>query len=289
MLPMSSTQRLNLKPEFFTSSPRIMGILNITPNSFSDGGQFLQYESALQKFADLRAEGADIIDIGGESTGPGQQAISAEEELARILPIVSACSKDNLVSVDTYKSQTALQCLEAGATMINDVSALRADRELAQVIADFGCFVVLMYSKEIDDLPHATFTEREYVSVLDTVTEFLLKRVDYALACGIKPEQIILDPGMGRFISHADKYSWEILHNLEHLCASLKPFPLLVGVSRKSFLASSFLARPVEERDPLSQLIGLHAWSCGASIVRTHRPLMAKQFLNTWKLLNQGA
>lgn len=264
-----------------SKSPWIMGILNITPNSFSDAGSFLSPESALAQAEALLSSGAHLLDIGGESTGPGQHPVSEQVELSRILPIVAAFSSKAFVSIDTYKSGTARCALELGAKMINDVSALRADAEMAAVVRDYDCFVVLMHSKEKGEHPHAISAPHQYRNIVQDVGDFLESRIDFALSRGIAVERLVLDPGMGCFLSSLPEYSWELLRKLPQLIERFPELPFLVGTSRKSFLGGKLQAR-----DPVSQLTALAALEKGAAIVRTHNPGLMRSFVETWNAVN---
>jgi len=270
-----------LEQELGVAPPLIMGVLNITPDSFSDGGEFADPNTAIKKAEELAQEGAKIIDIGAESTRPGSSAISADEEIARLSTIIKELSKDFFISVDTYKSETARYCLEHGARMINDVSALRADTKMGDVIREHDCYAVLMYSKEEDNHPHATDNVKDYQNVISEVAVFLNERVTYALKAGIAEDRIILDPGMGKFVSHAAKYSWELLRNLKELKTLIGNFPLLIGTSRKGFLSGSLASR-----DPISQLTAIKAVEKGAAIIRTHNVKMAAEFMLTTKKIS---
>ncbi|MFQ3584298.1 MAG: dihydropteroate synthase [Cyanobacteriota bacterium] len=247
--------------------------MNVTPDSFSDGGRFKAPEIAIATGRTLLAEGAHLLDIGGESTAPGRQPIEAEEELARIEPVVQALAGEAFLSIDTYHAKTAARCLALGARMINDTSALRADPKLADVVREHQAFLVLMHAKDAP-LPHVTPTERHYQDVVGEVGDFLARRVDYALAQGIPVERLILDPGWGAFLSHNPEYTFELLRGLERLVTRFHPIPILVAISRKGALKV-----PLAERDPLSQLVALIAVARGALYVRTHAPKMMAQFL----------
>ena len=274
-MPQDATP-LNISTE---NSPHLMGILNVTPDSFSDGGRFLDLNLALEAGKKLLQDGASIIDVGGESTAPGRAPVSAEEEQQRILPFVQAFAKIAPLSIDTYKSSTARACLELGASMINDVSGLRADPNLPKVVAEFGAQLVIMHSKEKDREPHASESQRHYSNLCGEIADFLRARVDVALKAGVQQQKIILDPGMGRFLSHDPAYSWQLLREFDVLVEALRPFPLLIGTSRKGFLGG-----PLQERDALSQLTALFAVQRGASYIRTHNPSQAKSFLQCWSL-----
>ncbi|MCC6219755.1 MAG: dihydropteroate synthase [Deltaproteobacteria bacterium] len=260
--------------------PWIVGVLNITPDSFSDGGLYVGAEAALSRARELLADGADIIDIGGESTGPGAKPIASSVELERILSVVSVLAKEAFVSIDTYKAATAKECLRAGARMINDVSALRADSLMSRVISESDAFVVLMHSKEDGARPHASESKCDYVDIIPAISAFLKWRIDFAISQGISRARIVVDPGMGRFLSHDSKYSWELLRRLGELGVELKEFPLMVGTSRKGFLGKA-----LGEREPISQLTGLISFLKGASLIRTHNVSMAREFFDVWKSL----
>lgn len=243
---------------------KIMGILNVTPNSFSDGGIFNTLQKAVAQAKKMEKEGADIIDIGGESTGPGSKPVTLKEELERVIPVIKAVKKHTKlrISVDTYKPQVAQKALEAGADMINDVTALRYGKEkMAKVIAKSGCQIVMMYSK--DKAPHATVKEKKYKDVIKTIEDFFDTQLKFAKKHGIKRSQIIIDPGMGQFISAIPEYSYEIIIRLVEL--EKIGLPILVGISRKSFLGGE-----IEDRDKKGPLIETIAYINGASIIRTH-------------------
>jgi len=256
---------------------KIMGVLNLTPDSFSDGGNFVTPLAALAQAEHLISSGADILDLGAESTAPGANPITASAEIARLEPILPLVAGRYQISIDTYKSETARFALERGARMINDVSALRADPALADVVREYGASLVLMHSKELGATPHATDSRADYKDVVGEIAEALLRRVDFALARQLAEKQLILDPGIGRFISHEAKYSWELIDRLRELVERVAPFPVLLGTSRKGFLGGS-----MAERDPASQLTGLIAATKGVSIIRTHQVGMMRQFLTIW-------
>lgn len=258
--------------------PWLMGILNVTPDSFSDGGMFTTTEAALAHGRKLFHTGASIVDIGGESSGPGARAVSADEEIQRIAPVVTEFTKQHFISVDTYHAKTAQFCLEHGARMINDVSALRGDGDMANIIREHNAFVVLMYSKETAAHPHATESTYHYQDIIRVISEFLLRQIDYAIAKGIPYENIIVDPGMGKFLSHDPKYSWLVLEQLGQLRNYGVTSPILVSTSRKSFLGGK-----IADRDVASQLTGLIAALNGADILRTHNVEMAQDFLEIWR------
>ena len=254
-----------------------MGILNVTPDSFYDGGQFEGVRRAGERAREMIAEGADIIDIGGESTGPGSLEVSLEEELRRVIPVVRGIRNRELgigMSVDTYKAEVARQALEAGANMVNDVTAGRGDREMFRLIAEAGCVYVMMRSK--DDSARTTKRNVQYEDVMKTIHVFFEERLEEALKAGIKKEQIILDPGLGHFVSSDPKYSFEILERLEEL----QDFdcPILISPSRKSFTAG-LKNLPPEQRLANTLAATKLAITHGASIIRTHDVAETKQLL----------
>ena len=250
---------------------KLMGILNITPDSFSDGGNFLNTEDAINHAQELASDGADIIDIGGESTRPGSTAI--ESDFLRIKDVVEVIAKQYVVSIDTFRPETAENCLKLGAKIINDISALRFAPTMADIIADYDSEVVLMYSKQDGQAPHATKDEKEYKNVILEIYDFLSSRIEYALSKGIKQSKIILDPGMGTFISPNPNYSWEVLSRLNELCQYFSDFRILIGTSRKGFLKTS-----TDNTEVASQLSSLIAVTKGAKIIRTHNVGMASKF-----------
>lgn len=254
-------------------APWLMGVVNVTPDSFTDGGRYLVPPAALAHAREMLAHGAHILDLGGESTAPGSRPITSEEELLRIEPVVRMLAGEAVLSIDTYHAATAARGIELGARVVNDVSALRADPEMAAVVRDLGPVLVMMHAKD-GPLPHATDRPAHYRDVVREVGDWLAARVDAALAAGIDADQLVLDPGWGKFLSLDPMASWELLARFEELVARFTPIPLLVGTSRKGFLGV-----PLAERDPLSQLTGLVAAEKGAAVVRTHDVKMAAQFL----------
>lgn len=245
--------------------PCVMGILNVTPNSFSDGGQYFDLEKAVERGLQMAAEGARIIDIGGESTGPDSVAVSLAEERARVLPVIAKLipllPKGVFLSVDTWKAPIAEEALSLGVHMVNDVTAFRGDPLMGSIVAQAQCPVVLMYAK--DATPRTTRKPMQYTDVIATITDFLKERMAFALSQGIHPSQIILDPGMGAFVSGDPHYSFEILDRLKEFHTLGRP--LLIGASRKGFLGGK-----VTERLQPGIDCALLAIKNGASIIRTH-------------------
>jgi len=236
-----------------------MGILNVTPDSFYDGGKYDELENALKRIEEMIEQGADIVDIGGESTGPGSAEVSVEEEMGRVIPTIEKAisGKRLAISIDTYKFEVAREAIKLGAQFINDITAGRGDEKMFGLIAKTGCKYILMHSK--DNSPRTTIQQLQYEDVLETIHEFFEDRIREALNAGIKKEQLILDPGLGHFVSSDPKYSWKILNNLEFLhdfgC------PILVSPSRKSFTGKT-----LEGTLEATKIAVEH----GASIVRTH-------------------
>lgn len=247
--------------------PLIMGILNVTPDSFSDGGQFSSRDEAVARALEMVRQGAEIIDIGGESTGPGSKDVPPDEELSRVMPVVEELRKQTAawVSVDTYKAEVARRALDAGADMINDVTALRGDPGMAQLLKGYDVPVVLMYAK--DPTPRTTREAVEYDDVVATVRKFLQERMAFAVNAGIARERLVLDPGMGAFVSSDPKYSLRLLSRLEQLLELGQA--LVVGPSRKSFIGQ-VLDVPLNQRLEGSLAACAVAVMKGASILRVH-------------------
>ena len=241
-----------------------MGILNVTPDSFSDGGRFVDPIAAVDKAQMMIGEGADIIDIGGESTRPGTSYINEEEEIARIRPIVEALGKrtDIPLSIDTRKAAVAQVALDLGVVIVNDVSALQDDSRMAQVIEESGSGVVLMHrqghSATMQDAPH-------YEDVVGEVKSFLAKRVALAQSKGISLDHIIVDPGIG--FGKTCNQNLKILSNLGEIIKLNQP--LLVGISRKGFIGE-LTGKPVAEREMgNAAAMAMAVWQ-GAHILRVH-------------------
>lgn len=248
---------------------KLMGILNVTPDSFSDGGEHATTEAAVARGLEMIEQGADIVDVGGESTGPGSVDVTLEEELARVIPVVYGLrysNSDVWISVDTCKAEVARQAIEAGADMVNDVTALRGDVAMAEVVARAGVPVVLMYSK--DPTARTTKEPTQYDDVAATVRDFLEERVRVAEAAGVAPDKIILDPGMGAFVSGDPRYSMELLHRLREL--ESMGFPLLVGASRKGFIEQLGAGGGPHDRLEGSLAAATLAIANGAHLIRAH-------------------
>lgn len=247
-----------------------MGILNVTPDSFSDGGDHLDLEAATRRAVRMLEEGAQVVDVGGESTRPGSDPIPAGEEKRRVVPVIreiaSNCCPDAMISIDTYHASTAEAALEAGARMVNDVTALRKDPEMASLVADAGCPVILMH---MQGEPKTMQQKPSYEEVVREVRDFLAERADHAISAGIKPENIVLDPGIG--------FGKTLEHNLKllkYLDAIVDlGFPVLVGTSRKGMFGKIPGAGSPE--NPKERLFGtvatnVMAYERGATFFRVH-------------------
>jgi dihydropteroate synthase len=245
-------------------APRVMGIVNVTPDSFSDGGLVPSVGSAVARARQLIDDGADLLDVGGESSRPGASPVSLDEELRRVVPLVAALAPEARVpiSVDTTKAEVARQALAAGASIVNDITALGGDPEMARVVRDAGAAVVLMHMR---GEPRTMQDAPEYQDVVREVRAYLSERVAWAEAQGIPRCRIAVDPGIG--------FGKTPAHNLEIL-RNLAPFAtlgcsLLVGVSRKGFLGG-LTGRPVGQRAAASVAASLAACTQGATVVRVH-------------------
>ncbi|GAB1159467.1 dihydropteroate synthase [Paenibacillus illinoisensis] len=237
---------------------QIMGILNVTPDSFSDGGRYNQVDLAVAHAIQMMEDGADLIDIGGESTRPGSETVSAEEELSRIIPVIEALQLQAPhipISVDTYKAEVARQAILAGAHIINDVWGAKADPDMARTAADLGCPIILMHNRP----------ERDYTSYLDDVVQDLQESIQIALDAGVHPDQIILDPGIG-FVK-------DITENLT-LMSSLgllneMGYPVLLATSRKRFIQNTL---QVQANDAVEGTAATVAFGIaqGCQMVRVH-------------------
>lgn len=244
--------------------PSIMGVLNVTPDSFSDGGRFLAAEDALAQGLALVREGAAIVDVGGESTRPGSDPVPAEEELRRVLPVVEALA-DRVgvpISVDTMKADVARRALGAGAALINDVSALRADPAMVEVVAELGAPVCLMH---MQGAPRTMQEDPHYDDVVDEVLRFLEERMAFALARGVAEDQLLLDPGIG--FGKTVEHNLTLLRHLDRFVALGRP--IVLGTSRKRFLGTILGSEPGERviGTVVTTVIGLLA---GAQVFRVH-------------------
>ena len=269
--------------------PCLIGILNTTPDSFSDGSLFFEFDAALAQARKMIEDGADWLDIGGESSGPGSTDVSLDEELQRVIPLIQKIRTESeiWISVDTWKAEVARQALEAGADAVNDVTALRGDTEMAKVIAEYQVPVILMFSK--DSSARTSKQDSDYVDVLDTLKSFFRERLEFAELHGIHKSKIVLDPGMGFFISGKAKYSFEVIRRISELHEFA--LPLLLGPSRKSFLAGVSQGRSLNcaERDiPCAAVSGIALWQ-GVALLRFHEVEQGRLLIDTIEALKKGA
>ena len=249
----------------------VMGILNITPDSFADGGKYLSKEDAITQGRRLIAEGADIIDVGGESTRPGANRVTEEEELARVIPVITELVKDGaIISVDTMRSAVATAAIKAGALYVNDVSGGLADEKMAKLIANNPKiqYIVMHWRGHSKDMQK----QAVYTDVVKEVMDELDERVSLLLKSGVLAEQIILDPGIG-FAKESD-HNWKILQNVERL--QLLGYPLLIGASRKRFLGELLNASDTDSREAATialttELARLKIWGVRTHTVKAHQ------------------
>ena len=250
----------------------IMGILNVTPDSFSDGGQFLSLDAALAQAEQMIAEGADIVDVGGESTRPGGEPVSVEEEIKRVVPVIEALSSrtSTPISVDTTKSEVARAALEAGAAIVNDISALRFDFYVADAVARAGAGLVLMHSR---GTPATMHRMPPVADIMEEVTSSLRASIHMAERRGVARESIVIDPGIG--FGKTQEQNLELIAKLDQLSSAFPDYPLLVGPSRKSFigrLLADDTGTPVPSSERLHGTMAVVAIAVlrGAHIVRVH-------------------
>ncbi|MGZ4270230.1 MAG: dihydropteroate synthase [Solirubrobacteraceae bacterium] len=243
---------------------RIMGVLNVTPDSFSDGGEWFDFDAAVAHGRELIAQGAALLDVGGESTRPGAEPVALDEELARVVPVVRALAGAGAqLSVDTAKAAVAAAALDAGATLVNDTTALRGDPDMAALVAERGCDCCLMHML---GEPRTMQDDPRYEDVVSEVARFLAARADAALAAGIARERIMVDPGIG--FGKTLEHNLELLAGLQEIAAL--GFPVVLGTSRKSFLG-----RLTGRADPHERAVATAATSVlglerGASVFRVH-------------------
>ena len=244
--------------------PSVMGVVNVTPDSFSDGGVNFDPEEAAASARRMLAEGAAIVDVGGESTRPGAEAVSADEELRRVVPVLETLEGEVPVSIDTSKAGVARRALELGAELVNDVAALRGDPELAGVVADSGAYLCLMH---MQGEPRTMQLDPRYDDVVSEVGAFLEQRLSAAVAAGIAEDRVCLDPGIG--FGKTVEHNFELIRRLGELTALGRP--VVVGVSRKSSLGK-LLGDPDAKTGSVAASVGaaVAAYERGATILRVH-------------------
>jgi dihydropteroate synthase len=248
------------------SGPVVVGILNVTPDSFSDGGDFLDPEAAAEHAVAMLDEGAGVLDLGGESTRPGSDPVSQKEEIQRVIPVLErilAVRPDAVVSIDTYRAGTATAALEAGARLVNDVTALRGDSSMASVVREASCPVILMH---MQGEPKSMQKEPHYTDVVREVRDFLAQRAGYAVAAGIRPENVIVDPGIG--FGKNLEHNLVLLRNLDAVVDL--GFPVLIGASRKSFVGRITGTQEARERVFGTVATTVLAYGQGATFFRVH-------------------
>ncbi len=243
----------------------VMGVVNVTPDSFSDGGLYIDAAAAIAHAGQLEADGAAILDVGGESTRPGAQPVGAAAELARVLPVIEGLHDRGVsaqISIDTSKAAVAAAALDAGATLVNDVTALRGDPAMAELVAARGVQCCLMHMlgepRTMQDDPH-------YDDVVSDVKAFLEERMAFAVACGVREERILLDPGIG--FGKTAEHNLQLLARVDELVALGRP--VVIGTSRKSFLGR-ITGRPVDDRLAATIATNVLAYERGARVFRVH-------------------
>lgn len=263
--------------------PQIMGVVNVTPDSFSDGGLYAEPAAAIEHALQLVEEGADILDIGGESSRPGAEPVPVEEELRRVIPVIEGVRRHCPhvpISVDTTKYEVAAAALEAGATMLNDISALRFDPRMGELAARANVPVVLMH---MQGTPRTMQLNPHYEDVVAEVKAFLRERIAYARSLGI--QSVIADVGIG--FGKTVEHNWELLRrHREFLELGV---PLLLGISRKSFLGKTLGIEEPRQRDCATALLHALLLESGVSIIRVHNVALLVQLRRLWQALHAGA
>ena len=262
--------------------PSVMGVVNVTPDSFSDGGRFTDVAAAVARVRKLVEDGASIVDLGGESTRPGSDPVSVDEELRRVVPVLERLGGTAPISIDTCKAEVARRALALGAELVNDVTALRGDPAMAGVVAEAGCLVCLMH---MQGTPKTMQVAPRYDDVVSEVVAFLEERLAFCVAAGIPEERVILDPGVGFGKTHEQNLA--LVRGLRSVVALGRP--VLVGLSRKSLLGR--LLGDVEPRrgsDPASVGAAAFALAQGATLFRVHDVRFHAAALTVAALLADG-
>lgn len=266
-----------------TGRPLLMGILNVTPDSFSDGGQFELVENAVARALQMEADGADIIDIGGESTRPGAEPVMLEEELRRTIPVIRelATRVRTPISIDTTKAEVARQALEAGAEIVNDISGLTFDPDMLEVCRLHDAGICLMH---IQGTPQTMQQNPTYVDVVQEVIDFLQQQVDRCLMAGILPERMCVDPGIG--FGKTAEHNLQLLKSVSRLQRDLQR-PVLIGHSRKRFL-SKILGRSVDERESGTIGVSIALAEQGVDILRIHDVRSVRDAIVAWDMVRSS-
>jgi dihydropteroate synthase len=265
--------------------PVLVGVINVTPDSFSDGGDFFDPAKAAARAATMLDEGAEVIDVGGESTRPGSDPVRHEEEVRRVVPAIRAILADRsdaIVSIDTYSAATAEAALEAGARIVNDVTALRGDPHMAALAAEAGCPLVLMHML---GEPKTMQREPHYKDVVREVRDFLAARAEHAIAAGVEPENVILDPGIG--FGKTLEHNLALLRRLDSLVEL--GFPVLFGASRKRFIGTITGVQDARER--VSGTVAANVLACerGATFFRVHDVRPNREALAVAEAVRRGS
>jgi len=263
--------------------PQIMGILNVTPDSFSDGGQYEHVDAAIARGIELRNNGADVVDVGGESTRPGAERVSPALEQQRVIPVIEALTSEGVtVSIDTMNAETALAAAKAGASIINDVSGGLADPEMYRVVAETDVIYIAMHwrghSTEMDQLS-------QYDDVVADVRSELKARLAEMMVWGVKPNRVVLDPGLG--FAKKSRHNWALLGRIDELTSL--GHPVLIGASRKRFLASMLPTdAPPADRDLATAVISNVAAEAGVWAVRVHDVPSTQIALSVYRAMQKG-
>lgn len=242
-----------------------MGILNVTPDSFSDGGRYFDRALAVKRAQEMAEEGADIIDVGGESTRPGSAPVPLQEEISRTIPVIEALAKNIKVpiSIDTYKAEVAKRAMDAGASIVNDISGLRFDPEMPKVVSQYKCPVVIMHIK---GTPKSMQANPQYEALIPEIMDYFRESIRLAVESGIAEDKIIIDPGIG--FGKTFDHNLEIIKNLREF--TLLEKPLLAGVSRKAFIGKILGDAPASERlEGTAASVAISILN-GANIIRVH-------------------
>ena len=265
----------------WTKRPCIMGILNVTPDSFSDGGEYNTIEKALKHYKEMIEQGADIIDIGGESTRPYSNKISSEEEIQRVIPVIKEIrkyDKQTIISIDTRNSKTAKEAINSGADIINDVSAMEWDNNMLPLVKELKCPVILNHSSAAPDTMQ---DNTQYTDVVDEIYDYFQKKLDILYENGIEKSQVIIDPGIG--FGKTTQQNYEIIKRLQEF--KTLNCPILVGHSRKNFLKETILSDIREDLDAATMVVSQKLIENKVNIIRVHNVKEHKMLLNICKSL----
>ncbi|RLS51138.1 MAG: dihydropteroate synthase [Planctomycetota bacterium] len=259
-----------------------MGILNVTPDSFSDGGRYQDVAAAVGQGLQLAADGAAVIDIGGESTRPGAEPVSADNELRRVIPVIAALRQQSTIpiSIDTMKASVAREALAAGANIVNDVSGLTFDRKMPETCAASDCGVIVMH---MQGSPQTMQANPHYIDVVTEIRQFFDHQLHQLAAAGIEPHRVMLDPGIG--FGKAARHNLQLMHSLKELRAAGRP--LLIGHSRKRFL-KHLLGRELDERSAGTLGVAIALAEQGVDLLRVHEVSPLRDALIAWQAIRTG-